>query len=268
MAYEESNPAKFVIGAIAAFAIAIAVISSVSIVPASRIGVVTTFGEVNDKTLSEGIHIINPFSNVSKISLAIDRVDASRAEAASKDLQSVHSDLVVNYRVEPSKAIDLFRINTALDYEERILQPIIYEAFKAVVANYTAEELVSKRAIVSEGVLKAIRDKMKPYHINIDNVSLVNFGFSKAFNEAIEQKVTASQQAETAKRKLEQVEYEAQQSIARAKGEAEAIAIQSNAIKENGGAAYLQLRAIEKWDGKLPTYTGGQAIPFIQVEKK
>lgn len=268
MPYQESNPSRVVIGVLVAFGAAVAIISSISVVPSSRVGIVTTFGEVHEDTLSEGIHIINPFSNVSKISLAIDRVDASRAEAASKDLQSVHSDLVVNYRVEPSKALDLFRINTALDYEERILQPIIYEAFKAVVANYTAEELVSKRAIVSEGVLKAIRDKMKPYYINIDNVSLVNFGFSKAFNEAIEQKVTASQQAETAKRKLEQVEYEAQQSIARAKGEAEAIAIQSNAIKENGGAAYLQLRAIEKWDGKLPTYTGGQAIPFIQVEKK
>lgn len=268
MAYEEQNPMKAVTVVIIAFVAVIALFSSFEVVSASRVGIVTTFGEVSEKTLPEGFHFINPMSNVREIPLGIDRVDASRAEAASKDLQSVHSDLVVNYRVEPTKAVDLFRINTSLDYEERILQPVIYEAFKAVVANYTAEELVSKRAVVSEGVLKAIREKMKPYHINIDNVSLVNFGFSKAFNEAIEQKVTASQQAETAKRKLEQVEYEAQQSIARARGEAEAIAIQSNAIKENGGAAYLQLRAIEKWDGKLPHYTGGQAIPFIQVDKK
>lgn len=264
----ESNPARFVLGFLGGVLALILVFSSVSVVPSSTVGVVTTFGQVSDKTLSEGIHIINPMSRVHRVTLGIDRVDANRAEAASKDLQSVHSDLVVNYRVDPASTVELFRINPRLDYEERILQPIIYEAFKSVVANYTAEELVSKRAIVSEGVLKAIREKMKVYFIHIDNVSLVNFGFSKAFNEAIELKVTASQQAETAKRKLEQVEYEAQQSIARAKGEAEAIAIQSNAIKENGGSAYLQLRAIEKWDGKLPHYTGGQAIPFIQVDKK
>jgi prohibitin 2 len=268
MSREETSPVKVFFAALIVFVSLILAIASVKMVPASRVGIVVTFGDVHEETLAEGIHFLNPFSTVREVFLAIDRVDASRAEAASKDLQSVHSDLVVNYRVEPTKAVELFRINTSLDYEERILKPVIYEAFKAVVANYTAEELVSKRAIVSDGVLRAIREKVKPYYINIDNVSLVNFGFSKAFNEAIEQKVTASQQAETAKRKLEQVEYEAQQSIARAKGEAEAIAIQSNAIKENGGAAYLQLRAIEKWDGRLPTYTGGQAIPFIQVEKK
>lgn len=238
---------------------------SCTIIGSSKVGVVSTFGEVKNETLKEGIHIVNPLSAVNIIDLAIDRVDAKNAEAASKDLQSVHSDLVVNYHVNAAEAVDLFRISTSLDYEERITQPAIYEAFKSVVARYSAEELISKRAEVSDGVHKAIADKLRPYHIIIDNVSLVNFGFSKAFNEAIEQKVTASQQAETARRNLEKVQYEAQQSVARAEGEAKAIAIQANAIKENGGEAYLRLRAIEKWDGKMPLYNGG-ATPFIQVK--
>ena len=250
-----------VVGAVIA---AIILFASISIVRSSNIGVITTFGEVSNDTLGEGIHIINPLSQVRQIPLSIDRVDAKNAEAASKDLQSVHSDLVVNYHVKKEKAVDLFRINTSLDYEDRIAQPAIYEAFKSVVARYSAEELISKRAEVSDGVHRAISEKLKPYFIEVDNVSLVNFGFSKAFNDAIEQKVTASQQAETAKRNLEKVQYEAQQSVARAEGEAKAIAIQSAAIKENGGEAYLQLKAIEKWDGKLPTYTGG-VTPFIDI---
>lgn len=245
---------------------AILLFRSFVVIEPSTQGVQVLFGDVYDKTLPEGLHFINPFSSVREVRLSIDRVDATKAEAASRDLQSVHSDLVVNYSVNPAKAIDLFRLNPALDYETRVFQPAIYEAFKSVVARYSAEELVSKRAEVSEQVTKAIREKVSHYYIVVDNVSLVNFGFSRAFNEAIEQKVTASQQAETAKRNLEKVEYEAQQSVARAKGEAEAIAIQANAIKENGGEAYLRLKAIEKWDGKLPLYDGS-ATPLIQLNK-
>lgn len=262
----EEDTKKFAITATVLVA-AVVLFASIKTIDPSTVGVVTTFGKTSDDMLYEGFHVMNPISRVRTINLAIDRVDAKGAEAASKDLQSVHSDLVVNYHVRKDKAMDLFRINTALDYEDRIAQPAIYEAFKSVVARYSAEELISKRAEVSEGVHKAIADKLRPYFIEVDNISLVNFGFSKAFNEAIEQKVTASQQAETAKRNLEKVQYEAQQNIARAKGEAEAIAIQSNAIKENGGEAYIRMKAIERWDGKLPVYNGGGAVPFIEINK-
>lgn len=236
-------------------------------VGSSRVGIVTTFGEVSPVELHEGFHVLSPLSNVQTINLSIERADAKNAEAASKDLQSVHSDLVVNYHVMPAKAVDLFKINTNLDYEDRIAIPSIYEAFKSVIARYSAEELISKRAEVSDAVHKAIGEKLAPYFLVVDNVSLVHFGFSKAFDEAIEQKVTASQQAETAKRNLEKVQYEAQQSIARAEGEAKAIAIQSSAIKENGGEAYLRLRAIEKWDGKMPQYNAG-TLPFVTTQTK
>ena len=252
-----------VVGGIIAFILAV---RSITVIDPSTQGVVVTFGEVSDKTLDEGLHFINPFSHVRVVRLSIDRVDAKNAEAASKDLQSVHSDLVVNYRVSARNAIDLFRMNPSLDYEDRVFQPAIYEAFKSVIARYSAEELISKRAEVSEQVVKAVREKVLHYHLEVDNVSLVNFGFSKAFNDAIEQKVTASQQAETAKRNLEKVQYEAQQAAARAEGEAKAIAIQANAIKENGGTAYLQLKAIEKWDGNLPNVMSGNSTPFINIK--
>lgn len=261
------NPLKVIAIFLAAILGVVLVFSSFEAIGPSRVGVLTTFGEVTGDTLTEGLHLKNPFASVREVNLSIDRVDASHAEAASKDLQSVHSDLVVNYRVEPTKVVDLFRLNPTLDYEDRIAQPAIYEAFKSVIARYSAEELVSKRAEVSDGVLKAIREKLEHYHLHIESVNLVNFGFSKAFNDAIELKVTASQQAETAKRNLEKVQYEAQQSIARAEGEAKAIAIQVSAIKENGGDEYIRLRAIEKWDGRLPTTTGG-VVPFIDVSKQ
>ena len=98
----------------------------------------------------------------------------------------------------------------------------------------------------------------------VDEFNIVNFEFSKNFNDAIEAKVTAEQQALAAKNKLEQIKFEADQKIAEARGKAEAMTIESNALKSN--PQILELRALEKWNGTLPPVTGG-AIPFINLPK-
>jgi len=238
-----------------------------TIIPASNIGVVTTFGKVHAETLPEGGHFIAPWSQVHKVYAGMGVATAAKSEAASRDLQSVHSDLVVNYHVDAAKARELYQLIPSLSYEESFVQPAMYEIFKAIVAQYTAEELVTKRQEVSAGITEALNRRLAQYHLTVQTVNLVNFGFSHAFDAAIEEKVTASQKAETAKRNLERVKFEADARIAQAEGEAKAIAIQSAAVEKNGGAAYVQLQAISKWDGKLPQYvTGGEAMPFISVK--
>ena len=107
--------------------------------------------------------------------------------------------------------------------------------------------------------------KLTPIGIKTEAVNIVNFEFSEVFNQAIEAKVTAEQNALAAKNKLEQVKYEADQNVTKADGEAKAIAIQAEAIEAQGGAAYIQLKALEKWDGKLPQIVGQGAIPFINA---
>ena len=99
----------------------------------------------------------------------------------------------------------------------------------------------------------------------VDELSIVNFDFSNSFNSAIEAKVTAEQNALAAKNKLEQVKFEAEQRITQAKGEAEAIRIQAQAIQNQGGAEYVNLKAIEKWNGDLPTYMMGNSVPFVNI---
>ncbi|KMQ80303.1 Prohibitin [Candidatus Burkholderia pumila] len=111
--------------------------------------------------------------------------------------------------------------------------------FKSVVARYTAEELVTKRQQVSEAILAGLRTKLQGYGLVIQDINMTNFKFSAA----IETKVSASQRAEQAEREL-------------ARGEAESIAIQAQAVKTNGGEQYLRLQALNKWNGVLPTYTG------------
>lgn len=248
---------------VAALGIAFASFSPVS---QSHIGIVTTFGRVQTDTLDEGLHFVTPVSRVHEVFIGTDVARVEKAQAASKDLQSVHTDLTMNYRVDPSKARALYSMAPSLEYEQAYIEPAMQEVFKAVVSRYTAEELVTKRALVSTDIQNALVAKLSSYGFIVRDINITGFAFSKAFDDAIEAKVTASQKAEQAERDLQRVKYEADQKIAAAKGEAESIAIQAQAIKTNGGEAYLRLQAINRWDGKLPVYLSpGAPLPFVNA---
>ena len=148
--------------------------------------------------------------------------------------------------------------------EDTLLAPAIQESVKAATAKYTAEELITKRELVRTDIENALKDKIVKYGVNIVQVNIVNFEFSDSFDASIESKVRAEQDALTQRNKLEQVKYEAQQQIERAKAEAETIRISAEAIQKQGGAAYVQLKWIEKWNGQLPTTSlGTSMIPNI-----
>ena len=151
-----------------------------------------------------------------------------------------------------------------LKLEDTLLAPAIQESVKAATAKYTAEELITKRELVRTDIENALKDKIVKYGVNIVQVNIVNFEFSKSFDMSIEAKVKAEQDALAQKNKLEQVKYEAQQKIESAKAEAETIRIQAEAIQKQGGAEYIQLKWIEKWSGQLPTTSlGTSMIPNI-----
>jgi len=264
---EERKLPRF--GALTALVLAVVCVAFASFtqVAPSHIGIVTTFGKISGKTLSEGAHFILPVSNVHQVFTGVDVAAANKAEAGSRDLQSVHSTLTVNYRTDPGKAKEIFILNPSLQYEAAYVVPAAYEVFKSVVSHYTAEELITKRQEVSDTISKTLNSKLAPFHLTVQSVNLVNFGFSKSFDAAIEEKVTASQKAETAKRNLEKAKFEAEARVAQAEGEAKAIAIQAAAVEKQGGVGYVQLQAIAKWDGKLPQQMLGSApVPFVNVK--
>lgn len=241
--------------------------SMFTVVPASHAGVVTTFGKVSTQVLPEGGHFIMPWQDVHKVNLGMDVAAATKSEAASKDMQSIHSDLTLNYHVDPTKVRELFILNPNQEYENAFVVPAMYETFKSVIAQYTAEQLITERAAVSSAITTAINNRLKQYHLMVQTVNMVNFGFSRAFDAAIEEKVTANQKAQTAENNLKRVKFEADARISQAEGEAKAIAIQSAAVEKSGGQGYVQLEAIKKWDGKLPQYvTSGASAPFINVK--
>jgi regulator of protease activity HflC (stomatin/prohibitin superfamily) len=233
----------------------------------SKIGVVTSFGKIQDDTLGEGLHVVAPWWRVNQISVGVNKATVKNAEAASKDLQTVSTTLTINYSVQRDKVKQLYAMSPAMTYVEDYVDPAVYEVFKAVVSKYSAEQLVTARQTVSDDIHKTLTAKLQQYGIDVRDINITNFDFSKEFNRAIEQKVTATQNAEKAQRDLQRIEYEAQQKVAQAEGEAKAIAIQAQAIKTSGGTEYLQLQAINKWDGKLPVYmTPNTPMPFIGVK--
>jgi regulator of protease activity HflC (stomatin/prohibitin superfamily) len=255
------------------FAIIVAVIGSVLVsgsfytVRAGEKALVFTWGKITSVT-SEGLHFKIPIMQaISKVDIRTQKAEAPAA-AASKNMQTVSTVLTLNYHLDPNKLSELYS-TVGLEVENKIIAARIQETVKAVVARYTAEELLSMREQVKNEISESLTKQLMEYNIIVDagGVQITNFDFSRGFNEAIEDKQVAEQKALTARNNLERVKVEAEQKIAQARGEAESIRIQAEAIRAQGGKEYVNLKAIEKWDGRLPTYTGGNApMPFLEIK--
>ena len=233
------------------------------IVGAGERGVVfNQFHGVQQKILQEGLSFIVPVvERVIKMDVKIRKSD-TRATAASKDLQIVMTEIVLNYHLFPEKVNKIYQ-QIGLDYEKRILDPAVQEILKGVTAKFTAEELITKRQLVKEEIKIALHERLMASYISLDELNITDFQFSKGFNEAIENKQTAEQLALKAQRDLERIKIEGEQKVVTARAEAESQRIQ----KETISPIILQLRAIEKWDGKFPQVTGGTgAMPFINID--
>lgn len=247
----------------AALILLILAFASWTTAPAGHRGVVTRLGAVQDRVLGEGFAWKTPFTeSVHDVEVRILK-EQVKTEGASKDLQVVQVEAALNYNVDPKRVAEIYK-NVGMDYMVRVVDPAMQETVKSIIAAYTAEELITKREPVRAAIKAMLATKLGVHGILVDEFSIVDFDFSKSFNEAIEAKVTAEQSALAAKNKLAQIEYEAQQKVAEAKGKAEAMRVESIALSTS--PQILQLRALEKWDGKLPTVSGG-AVPFVDVKQ-
>jgi len=236
-------------------------------VGAGERGIVQNFGAVQDVVLNEGIHFKIPVvQTVTSMDVKIQKI-LTDAVASSSDLQDVDLSVALNYHIIPDKA-NLVYQKIGLEFKERIIDPAIQEVMKAVSARYTAEELITKRPAVSSEMKEALKSRLLKSNIAVDAFSIINFSFSQTFTDAIEAKQTAEQNALKAKRDLDRIKVEAEQTVAAATAEAKALGLQ----KQNITPDLIELRkieanlkAIQKWNGILPNVTGSGAIPFIGV---
>jgi regulator of protease activity HflC (stomatin/prohibitin superfamily) len=236
-------------------------------VPAGYRGVKTTFGSPDSDVLSEGIHFRLPLAQkINLVNVSIQKGEGE-GDAASRDLQIVHTRVALNYHIRPEGAVSVFR-DLGNEPGQRIIIPAVQEAVKAVTARFTAEELIAKRTDVRDQIMIQLRERLSRHAVMVDEFSIVNFNFSRSFNDAIEAKTTAEQLKLKAERDLLRIEVEAKQRVAQARAEAESLSIQRQQVTPE----LIRLRemenqrlAIEKWDGKLPNVSGG-AVPFINVK--
>ncbi len=237
-------------------------VASFGTVKAGNRGVLLHWGAVTGEPLKEGLYFRNPFvESVVEMNVQTQK-EQVQTEAASKDLQIVTTVVAANIKPHPENIATIYQ-QYGVAYIDTMAAPAMQEAIKSVMSQYTAEELISQREKVRTEIMVLFSEKMKPFGLDVDGMNIVNFNFSGTFNAAIEAKVTAEQHALAAKNKLAQVEFEALQKVAEAKGKAEAMTIESKALRDN--PTILQLRAVEKWDGILPKVTGG-TVPFISVD--
>ncbi|MDO0825695.1 prohibitin family protein [Desulfosporosinus nitroreducens] len=241
-------------------------LNSFVIVNAGHRGIVLQLGAVRPVVFTEGLHFKIPFiQDVIPIDVRVQKSQSDQT-AASKDLQIVTTTVAVNFHLDPNQANTLYQ-SVGLSYGERIVDPAIGEAVKAVTAQYTAEELISKRSEVSSKIKETLSSKLATYYMILDEINITEFKFSQEFNNAIEQKQIAEQQALKANLDLQRIEIEAKQKIEQAKAEAESLRLQKQEVTAELvklREIEAQIKAIEKWDGKLPNVTGG-AVPFVDV---
>ncbi len=238
--------------------------SFVIVSPGEKV-IVTRLGTIT-RVLDNGPHLKLPWlEDAISVWVQIEK-EQVETDAASQDLQTVKAVVAVNYQVDETKVADLWT-STGGSYKTKVIDPAIQEAVKAGTAKYTAEQLITQRPKVKEDILQSLKTILAPKDIIVTDVAITNFEFSPSFNQAIEAKVTAEQQALQAKNLLEQKKYEAEQTVVTAKAQAEAIQIQAQAIAQQGGANYVQIEAIKKWDGHLPQqFIPGSALPFLNLK--
>ena len=164
--------------------------------------------------------------------------------------------LAINYRVDTSKSYSIYK-NIGADYENVLVIPAVNEVLKAITATYTAEESVTNRALISDGLIEGLNEKLNDIGLYVTDVNIIDFDFSDAFITAIEEKQVAQQQ-------LLKAETEKQTKITNAEADAEAVKIKADAeAKANETIAksltdqVIENKKIEKWDGELPQVQGG-----------
>ncbi len=250
------------VGIVVLLVFILAVLGSYTQVGVGEVGIVKHFGAINPDhpdVFDPGIHTKVPFRDDVVIFDTRIQKEQVEASAASKDGVTIHSTIAVNFHIDAAKA-PLILQNIGPNYKDRIIDQQIQQAFKDVTAQYAGLELIQKREEVAIKARVTLKDKLAPYYIVVDEFTIPNYEFPKEFNDAILATQVANQQNLQAKQLQEKARTEAETALIVAQGLANAQKAQATTLTPE----YLQLQAINKWNGQLPQYlTPNTPLPFI-----
>lgn len=264
--------------------IVLIIISCVSYVPTGYTGIVTTFGKVHENTLDAGLNFHAPWDNVITMDNREQRVPF-QLEAFSKDIQQVDVQGSMNYNIDKTTAMNLYR-DVGTEYATILIQPRILEDVKIVIAKYTAENLIANRQNAADEIFELIHNELESKGVNVISFAVENIDFTDVFEAAVEAKQVATQEKQKAQTEQERQTMEEQQKAERARiaaqaqadvakieADAEAYALkvkadaEAEANKKLNASLTDQLinyNQILQWDGKLPTFMGGSnTMPIL-----
>ena len=271
-------------------AVVFVILSLISVVPTGYTGILTTFGAVEDRTITAGINFKAPWQSVITMDNRTQKVQLDTS-AFSSDIQQVDISLSINYSINQTTARELYR-TVGTNYFDNIMYPRVQENLKAIFSQYTAENLIAKREFLSDSVKDLMTNDMSSYGITIVSIAIEDIDFTDAFTNAVEAKQVAAQNkltAETAQaqktmeeqaaaeRAIIAANAKAEQDIIAAQADLEVVKIQADAalyagereanMNERIAAALsdelISYYWIKQWDGKLPTTTLGETSGFI-----
>lgn len=255
-------------------------ISLVGFVPTGYTGILVTFGAVSDKTLSAGLNIKAPWQSIVKMDNRTQKVEIDTS-AFSSDIQQVDLQMSINYCIDQQTAQTLYR-TVGKNYYDNVMLPRILENTKATFSKYTAENLISKRDLLSASIAEMTSADMADYGISIVSIAVEDIDFTDAFTSAVEAKQVAAQNKLTAETEQAQKTMEeraaseraiitanakAEQDIIAANADLEVVKVQAEAslyagereaemnkrISEALTDRLISYYWIKQWDGKLPT---------------
>lgn len=264
--------------------IIIIIVSCVSYVPTGYTGIITTFGKVHDEVLDAGLNFHAPWDNVVKMDNREQRITFN-LEAFSKDIQQVDVQGSINYNIDKSTAMNLYK-DVGTNYSEILIGPRINEDVKIIIAQYTAENLIESRQKAADAIYELIKNELAPKGINVISFAIENIDFTDAFESAVEAKQVATQEKQKAQTQQEQQTMEATQAAERqriaaqaeadvkkidadadayaTKIKAEAEAEANDKINKSLTDQLISYNQMLRWDGKLPTFMGGDSmIPVL-----
>lgn len=264
--------------------------NSCSSVPAGHTGILTTFGKVEDRILTEGLNWKSPFQKVIKMDNRTQK-KVEEFQAFSSDIQEVNIMLAVNYSINQETAQNLYR-TVGVEYYTNIVYPRLLESTKSVFSSYTAEQLIGNRENLSNEIKDLVIPDVARYGIIISDISVQDIDFTDAFTNAVEAKQVAAQDKLTAETKQAQLTMEAEQEAHRqvikaqadaeqakiaAQADLEVTKIQADAAEYAGQKEAARINAIAQvltpdvlkyynilqWDGKLPVYMLGKDTSIL-----
>lgn len=238
--------------------------ASTTVVPTGHIGVVTLYSKVQDKYLDAGFHFVKPFvEDVHAVDIRTQKY-ANTVEGSARDLQIVNITMSINYQIKPEKVTELYA-KVGENYSDIILNPALQSSLKASMAQFTAEEMITKRAEVSNTITKELNERLDEYFM-ISAVNLENIAFTEEYNKAIEAKTTNEQKAQAEKAQLEIIKVQNEQKINTAEAEAKVRKLQSESVTEKSLEQLrleIQRELVNKWDGHYPTTMLGDSSNIL-----